>query len=1321
MMPTSSFENINEFAQTDLALASMPVAAFRADLQGFIRYANGAAENLFDLTFEDFVGRRYDEPAVPITDIHGNPLDFQTSPIPRALSGENVHGFEARIWHASKGESRTICFDSAPLKKVGGTIVGAVVVARDVTEVTRDREALIAIQQRLHGVLNNTRMAVFLMDERQHCVYANAAAEALTGYRCAEMQGRPLHDVVHHTRPDGSHYPLQDCPIDRAFPEDFQVEGEEVFVHRDGSFYPVAFTASPIRDNTSRTIGTVIEVRGIAQERQLAQERLELEDRFRNMADHAPVMMWVTDANGICTYLNKSWYEFTGQTEEQALGAGWLDAVHPDDRAWSQQTFHDANNSHTSFRLEYRLRRADGMYRWCIDAASPRFSGADKFLGYIGSVLDIDDRHEAESRLRETEERHRLALAATQDAVWDWDLRAKCRTWNEALGSAHGWPLSSVDTHEDWWLQRIHENDRARVEENIQTVIRGPGVRWNAEYRFQRADGTFADIYDRGSVLHDETGRPVRVIGAMLDQTEQKRQQAALRESELMLRRLTDAMPAMAWVTTAAGEVMWFNAKWYTYVGTPVGSDLGTAWIQYLHPDDRAAAVTRWQQAVTESRSFENEHRFRGADGTFRWFLARGTPIHDATGSISRWFGTCTDIQEIVEARNVLRRSREELAREVELRTRELDRVWSISKDLYLVCGRDFICRQVNPAWQSALGYEPAGLVGQCMDLFFPPDDWSRLTESLSQDDLDCGRDIDIRLRAKDSALRWYSWHWRAEGDFLYAFGRDISSRVALELQLRQAQKMETVGKLTGGVAHDFNNLLQVISGNLQLLSRHVAGNAFAELRVKNALAGVGRGAKLASQLLAFGRRQPLEPKVIHVGRLIQQMDDMLRRTLGEGVEVETVVSGGLWNAFADPTQLENAVLNLAINARDAMDAHGKLTIESSNAFLDDVYCRQHPECSPGQYVLLAVTDTGCGMTPEVAAQVFEPFYSTKPEGKGTGLGLSMVYGFIKQSGGHVKIYTEPGLGTTVKLYLPRSLAALEEAQFQAVGPARGGTETVLVAEDDEEVRATAVDILKSFGYRVLEATDATGAMAVINSGQHVDLLFTDVVMPGKLRSPDLARKARERLPGIAVLFTSGYTENAIVHGGRLDPGVELLSKPYTQEALAHKIRHVLANQQQRNRILGLGSESQSVDTPASPPPLHPHSASSDSAHARNATGFSIMLVEDDDLIRSGTTALLRAMGHEVMAAANASEAERLLSSGGFDFLVTDVALPDGRGEKLAVQARQTIPKLAVVFATGSDDVEEFLPDAVVLRKPFDIEALNAALSSALSRIQANK
>ncbi|WP_139139430.1 hybrid sensor histidine kinase/response regulator, partial [Sphingobium phenoxybenzoativorans] len=561
--------------------------------------------------------------------------------------------------------------------------------------------------------------------------------------------------------------------------------------------------------------------------------------------------------------------------------------------------------------------------------------------------------------------------------------------------------------------------------------------------------------------------------------------------------------------------------------------------------------------------------------------------------------------------------------------------------------------------------------------------------------------------------------HQRAAEEALRELNANLEARVVAEIderrkaeaKLAQAQKMESIGKLTGGVAHDFNNLLQVISGNLQLLALDVAGNDRAETRIANAIAGVSRGSKLAAQLLAFGRRQALEPKVVNISRLVRNMDDMLRRAIGEGVEVETIVGGGLWNSYIDTAQIENALLNLAINARDAMDGQGKLTIELGNAHLDADYADGHDEVTAGQYVMLAVSDTGCGMDAALIEKVFEPFFSTKGEGKGSGLGLSMVYGFVKQSGGHVKIYSEVGEGTTIKLYLPRSMESEDIEVHVETGPIVGGTETVLVVEDDEEVRVTVVEMLSDLGYRVLKAGDAGAALNVIESGMPIDILFTDVVMPGTLKSPELARKARERLPGIAVLFTSGYTENSIVHGGKLDAGVELLSKPYTREALARRLRHVLANQRQR--------DTGTVRPAGDPidPMVSPTVRAADPSPLPALGQLLVLVVEDDALICLNTAEMLRDRGYGVVEAGSAEEAMAILESEPIDVLVSDVNLPGCSGLELAEQARGLRSSLAIVFASGDTAAVIGTQGATILAKPYNMGELDQAVKQAMAQV----
>jgi PAS domain S-box-containing protein len=668
-----------------------------------------------------------------------------------------------------------------------------------------------------------------------------------------------------------------------------------------------------------------------------------------------------------------------------------------------------------------------------------------------------------------------------------------------------------------------------------------------------------------------------------------------LQESESRFRNMADHAPVMMWVSDATGACTYFNRLWREFTGLAIEQSLGFGVIAVVHPDDRADVEQVYRDANENTQVFRLEHRIRRADGSYRWVLGAATPRFDGAGEFLGYIGSIVDVTDLKGAEQVLQQANEHLERRV-------------------------------------------------------------------------------------SAA--------------------LAERADAEAKLRQAQKMESIGKLTGGVAHDFNNVLQIIGGNLQLVAKDVAGNLRAEQRLQTALAGVFRGSKLASQLLAFSGRAPLAPKVVNLGRLVRGIDDMLSRAIGEGVEVETIIVGGLWNTYVDATQVENALLNLAINSRDAMNGQGKLTIEVGNAFLDDDYVARYEDVNPGQYVVMAVTDTGCGIATEMIDLVFEPFFTTKPEGQGTGLGLSVVYGFIKQSGGHMKIYSEVGQGTTVRIYLPRVREQEDVETDVETEPPTGGTETVLVVEDDEDVRSTVVEMLSDLGYRVLKAKDAPSALAIVESGVPIDLLFTDVVMPGSIRSTELARKARERLPDIAVLFTSGYTENSIVHGGRLDEGVDLLSKPYTREALARKLRHSLRNQHQSTGSAELGS-----------------GIIAQSRSALELPAQSVLLVEDDAVIRYLTAEMLKDLGQTVLQASDATEALVLLGRHKVDMLITDVKLPGMSGDVLARKARARRPELPVIFASGYDlpsfAVDDDVAGMTILRKPYDIDALRAAVIDA--------
>ena len=601
----------------------------------------------------------------------------------------------------------------------------------------------------------------------------------------------------------------------------------------------------------------------------------------------------------------------------------------------------------------------------------------------------------------------------------------------------------------------------------------------------------------------------------------------------------------------------------YAKQGAPVG-----AFFQGIHPDDLPRVQAAVQLAVRTGDLFSEEYRLRQMDGVSRWVLAEGRCEFAPDGTPTRFVGISFDISERKATEIQLRDLNAELERKVIERTQARGITWQVSPDLLGALNGQGYFETSNPAWMTVLGWTEAEVSSMSIFELLHPDDVerTRVGFNLTQAGKPAIR-FPNRYRHRQGHYRWISWVGVPEDGLVYCSGQDITEEreqaealARAEDSLRQSQKMEALGRLTGGIAHDFNNLLQVISSNLQLIDRMVGNNDRVRPRIANALSAVHRGASLSSQLLAFSRKQPINPQPINAARVLQELEEMLRSALGEGVSVHVVVEPSLWNALVDRTQLENAILNLAINARDAMRDRGELSIELRNATVPaDPEKAEAPLVSPGDYIEIRVIDTGAGMPPDVVEQAFEPFFTTKAVGQGTGLGLSMVHGFMKQSGGGARIESVMGVGTTVTLYLPRCSEA-PTSRTALFGPtaATGGSETILVAEDDPAVREAAVTLLRDLGYQVLEASNGDEALQMIRSGAPVDLLFTDVVMSGTKRSTEVVKEGRFLLPHMAVLYTSGYAEGELMKGGRLDTDVLLLSKPYTADSLARHVRQAL-------------------------------------------------------------------------------------------------------------------------------------------------------------------
>ena len=1163
--------------------------------------------------------------------------------------------------------------------------------------------------------------------------------------------------------------------------ETVSAEDRPFYIERHGKPETVYFdiSYSPVRDEAGEVAGVLCLVKETTQ-KVLSEQRVRAsEARLRNMADNLPVMVWVTDDEGRCVYLNHPWFAYTGQTEAEALGTGWLEAIHPDDRPRTEDIFFEASAKREPFRIEYRLRRADGTYRWAIDSGSPRFGAGGDFAGFVGSVIDIEERRVAEDALRESEARFRAMADSAPSPVWVTGPDG-IEFVNQAFCEFAGLPSDQLMGPA--WTRIIHPDDLPEVA-RIREDAWANGSPYGFEARFRDADGGWRWMMVNSRPRRDLAEGPIGYTGMAVDLTEMHQAVDALRSSEDRLRLATEAASVGVWDYYPKQGVLRWDPRTRAAFGLSIEAHVDyDVFLNAVHPDDRERTEAAVRLALTPDGpgGYDVEYRAIGIeDRVERWISARGRAVFE-NGEAVRFIGTVIDISDRKAAEAALARSEAELREQ----TRNLETLNSVATNLageldlervvqmvtdagVAMSGAQFgafFYNVLNAAGESYMLYTISGVDRSEFDKFpmprntgvFHPTfsgegpvrsdditqdprygkndphygmpeghlpvrsylaapvtsrtgevvgglffghaepgvfterherlligmagqaavaiDNARLFESAQREiaerrraqealaelnrslekrvsetlaerkllaDLVEGTDAMVQVVSPD--FRWMAinkasadeferifgirpkvgdsmldlladkpqhqadvravWsralageefteigefgepglarrHYEMKYNVLrdpageqigaYQFVYDVTERLReqerlahAEEALRQSQKMEAVGQLTGGIAHDFNNLLTVITGNLELAQRQLAGtgNARLERNISNALTGSERAAVLTQRLLAFSRRQPLTPKPTDPNKLVTGMSDLLHRSLGETISVETVLGAGVWRIEIDPNQLENAILNLAVNARDAMEDGGKLTIETANTHLDRAYVAENSEVLPGQYVAICVTDTGVGMDADTIARAYEPFFTTKEVGKGTGLGLSMVYGFVKQSGGHVKIYSESGEGTTVKIYLPRMTgdAAEDEEDGAVPVPEGDGRETILVCEDDHDVRAYTVEVLRDLGYRVVEAVDGAAALHQLEDrdGQ-IDLLFTDIVLPNGMNGEALAKQARAIRPELKVLFTTGYARNAMMHQGRLDPGVELITKPFAYAELAARVRDML-------------------------------------------------------------------------------------------------------------------------------------------------------------------
>ena len=672
-----------------------------------------------------------------------------------------------------------------------------------------------------------------------------------------------------------------------------------------------------------------------------------------------------------------------------------------------------------------------------------------------------------------------------------------------------------------------------------------------------------------GVPLRNADKEVVATAIAILDIDPERRALDLLRKSEERLDALVRSSSEVRYSISAD----WSELRQLAGGGfIPDTESANTNWLQeYIPAEDRDLVRAEIARAVGTKTDYVIEHRVNRVDGSVGWAFSRAVPLFDAAGAITGWLGAASDITDRKRAQAALERLNATLEEQVAERTADRNALWQLSSDIMLRCTFEGVITAVNPAWTQVLGWLEEELVGSTLFHLVHPDDLARTMKGTQELSTRMGHArLDNRYRHRDGSYRWISWSTRSAADRINAVGRDITAEMAkaealakVQEQLRQSQKMEAVGQLTGGLAHDFNNLMAVVMGNLELLQRMVARGRVEHLDrfVHAAQGAVRRAATLTQRLLAFSRRQILDAKPTHVTRLLADWEALLRSTVGASVDIEMVPATQPCHAAIDGAQLENALLNLCINARDAMPEGGRLTIRTANVQLEESAALEWG-LAPGSYVSLCVTDTGTGMSEQTMARAFEPFYTTKPVGQGTGLGLSMVYGFARQSGGAVRIFSQLGQGTSVCIYLPSCEAPADagsaaDAPRQLVVPAQ---KTLLVVDDEAPIRHLIDETLVDLGYTVFAVADADAALRILHSGTRIDLLITDMRLRGGMNGKQLADEARAGRSELPVLFITGFSETSPFGSDSLHPGTQLLTKPFALDTLVHKVAEILGS-----------------------------------------------------------------------------------------------------------------------------------------------------------------
>ncbi|MBC6982807.1 PAS domain-containing sensor histidine kinase [Caulobacter sp. 17J80-11] len=1046
----------------------------------------------------------------------------------------------------------------------------------ETTEKTSDR-----YERRLYDILNSVPVALVETDTAGKFTFANRAAHQLLGRKDSELIGLRFHSATWGiTYPDGRLIPPDLLPAARAL-RGQTVKGFQHVIANPGTRKRilVSVTAMPVLNGVGEVIGSTS---ALVETENLVQPEAVGDDLGQQYFDVAGVMLLVLGPDGKVRDVNLKGAEILGQTVEDVVGQNWIDAYLPEEqRIDAHAFFKDVVEGRRDMPEEGEgwIVRPDGARRLIAWRGKVLRDERGEVTGTLSSGQDITDAYETEQRCRESDSALRLAEEAGGVGVWSFNAKTGEALANAAMAEMWG---VQAQTYADLerFMDRIHPEDRPEVEAALAAARGGVTPGYEAEYRIVR-DGEVRWLIGRGEPIRDAQGEIVGMRGVNYDVTDLKAAQAAAQESEARFGEVADAAPALIWLSAPDGSVAWFNRRWLEFTGRPLEQELGHGWAESIHPDDYERCFDSYTSATREQASFRHEYRLRRHDGEWRWVRDFGEPRYDAEGRYVGHAGAAMDITDQKLAEDALRASEERFRSFAETSD---DIVWMRTADTGRLSFLNTACERVWGVSRQALLDDPdawrmmihpddrqdfdAGMEnvrnGQSQVLQYRiirPDDGQVIAvEARAFPILDengvvvrvCGitRDVTASVQAREELERRVAERSRE-------LEASLDERRKTEAALAQAQRLETVGRLTGGVAHDFNNLLTVVIGALDMILRQADKPERVRRLGEAALAAGRRGERLTRQLLAFSRRQEFKPEVLDLGAVIAGFEPMLKRAVGEAVELTVEIEPDLGAVRVDPVQFEGALLNLAVNSRDALGDSGTVRIVADRARLAEGELADTPA---GDYARVRVIDTGAGMTADVMSRAFEPFFTTKGVGEGSGLGLAQVYGFARQSDGGVSLESTPGRGATVSLYLPLTDEAPVRteplAEPREERPLERGRRVLLV-EDDLGVRTVVENLLLELGSSVLAAPDGPAALEVLRANPDVELLMTDLVMPGGMSGVDLARAASAERPGLKILLSTGYSGETLEDASA--PEWPLLRKPYQAEELSQAVRKALA------------------------------------------------------------------------------------------------------------------------------------------------------------------